>query len=64
MSRPKTPNRGAADIIAQVIAKARREMKKQEREGAGLYIHGESFIAWLRDWDKRAAKKAGGLGRK
>lgn len=58
--RSKTLNRGAADIIAQVIRKVDRMCKAAESSK----IDGDALIDWLQDWDARAAKKAGGLGRK
>ncbi len=60
--RPKTPNRGAADIVAEVMAKVKR--MRTFCPGVIKYIERDQLVAWLADWDVRAAKKAGGLGRK
>lgn len=59
-TRSKTANRGAADIIGRAIAKIGR----MQKESGCSMIDGNKFKAWLSDWDVRAAKKAGGLGRK
>lgn len=74
-TRPKTPNRGAADIIARVIAHVNTVScnrlvfyEPNQRVQSGYIddqgsINRENLITWLRDWDKRAAAKPGGLGR-
>lgn len=56
-TRAKTPNRGAADIISQVI-------RKVDRMQVGGFLNAIAFRKWLTEWDVRAAKKPGGLGRK
>lgn len=62
--RPQTPNRGAADIIGQVIRKVKRMLNDADLNGhwqACDYL--TALHNWLRDWDERAAKKRGGLGK-
>jgi len=59
MPRPKTQNRGAADIIARVISKVKRMAVYSP--ASEPMIPAQALIDWLRDWDKRAKKRKGGL---
>lgn len=64
--RPQTPNQGAKTIIAQTVRKVQRMISAQRKSALhdDLRINGYALIDWLRDWDKRAQAKPGGLGRK
>mgnify|MGYP001614664911 CR=1 FL=1 len=72
MTRPKTINRGAADLAARILRKGNRmaspaavDTRKIGPDGA-VYVlwtddSGAGLKAFLQDWDARARKKKGGL---
>ena len=63
--RTVSPNQGAADMVTRIIRKIKGMQTDINIMGDQLpYINGDSLIDWLRDWDKRAQAKPGGLGRK
>lgn len=61
---PKTPNDGARTTRKQIVAKARRlkTSAKAEQYSAEHYL--DMLIGWVLDMDRRANRKAGGLGRR
>lgn len=75
--RPKTPNRGVADIIRSIIVHcdrvANHNAKHSNKPGgwtwllwdaAEGYDDSKTLRRWLTDWNKRAKRRKGGLGAK
>lgn len=61
MPRTQSKNQGAGDTRVQII----RKIKAMIRANAWQpEINGDNLIDWIRSMDERAAKKAGGLGKK
>ena len=72
-TRPKTPNRGVADIISQIRSKLKRMavevpntwFNEDPDDNTTVWIvRAGELDQWLKAWDKRATKKKGGLGKK
>lgn len=76
--RPQTPGRGAADLAARFIAHAKRcrdaairtrriNLGKSDAavlKAVGAWDTWNSAIDWMSQWNERASKRPGGLGRK
>lgn len=75
--RPTTPNRGAADRSAAIVAKCRREIAKCRRQIKSAVVLGSEWpelrgmicaykviLEFTAKADERAAKVPGGLGRR
>lgn len=59
MPRLKTPNDGAAITRRQILRHVRQLMEEEVSD----FISGPKLIEFIRSMPKRAAQRAGGLGR-
>lgn len=74
--RPETKSRGTADLAARFIAHAKRSrtfwhvaaaISKRESYALECDARAQEWthaIAWMSQWNERASKRKGGLGRK
>lgn len=68
-SRASTPNRGAADVRAEIVAHLRADGRRLRKYAESPIVNGtlayiRETIAWIHTMANRASKRSGGLGRK